>query len=459
MEHLKNNVNLISAWKEWIVDKWLSKDESKEILRYLDIDIIEFKERYGLATVNYFIRVIGSYSHVSNCDNVLESIKLLKDKNISQLQLTLFYLDLKSAFSDFLYFKGINFQLINQESDRLFMGTLKDVIEQYLMLFNDSDSDSENEKDIHKSSKLLNEYKRAVDASNIVSKTDLKGIITYVNKEFCRISGYSSEELIGKPHNIVRHPDMPSSAFEHLWDTIKAKKIWQGVVKNRRKDGGIYIVDATIIPILDNYNNVIEYIAIRHDVTELESAKEQLKDLNCAMKLKVTELNDLTCDLEVQASTDPLTQIYNRLKFNKIFQDEFRKAKAENLPLSFIMMDIDHFKSINDTYGHQVGDTVLKEITKVVRKNKKGSDVFARWGGEEFVILAVNTHLEGVKILAEHIREMIEVHMFSDVERVTSSFGVAVLTDESATDELIEKADQALYKAKKNGRNRIEVAE
>lgn len=453
MEHLKNVVKLIDVWKEWIIDKWLSKDEAKVILSDLDIDVVKFKEQYGIATLDYFTRVIKSYSHVSNCTKVIDSIKFLREKGINQLQLTLLYLNLKSAIGDFLYFKGIHFQIINQEVDRLFTGTIKDVVEQYLNLFEDKDDTPD------KSFKLLNEYKKAVDASNIVSKTDTKGIITYVNEEFCRISGYSEEELLGKPHNIVRHPDMPKEAFKNLWDTIKAKKIWRGVVKNRRKDGGIYIVDATIVPILDNYNNVVEYIGIRHDVTELESAKEQLKELNLAMRMKVNELNDLTCDLEVQASTDALTGVFNRLKFNNVFATEFKRAKKEKTPLSIIIMDIDHFKSINDTYGHQIGDSVLKEITKVVKINKKGSDIFARWGGEEFVILAIDTKIEGTRILAEHIREKIESHMFYEVERVTSSFGVATLKNEKSVDELIEKADKALYRAKQNGRNRIEVAE
>ncbi len=451
MEHLKNVVKLIDVWKEWIIDKWLSKEEAKYVLIALDIDVIKFKEQYGLATLDYFIRVIKSYSHVSNCNKVIDSIKYLRDKGINQLQLTLLYLNLKSAIGDFLYFKGIHFQIINQEVEKLFTGTIKDVVEQYLKLFDTKDDTPD------RNFKLLNEYKKAVDASNIVSKTDLKGNITYVNEEFCRISGYSRDELLGRPHNIVRHPDMPKEAFKELWNTIKDKKIWRGVVKNRRKNGGIYVVDATIIPILDNYNNIVEYIGIRHDITELESAKEQLKELNLAMRLKVNELHDLTCDLEIQASTDPLTGVFNRLKFNNLFTEEFKKSKKDGNPLSIILMDIDHFKSINDTYGHQIGDSVLKEVTKVVKINKKGSDVFARWGGEEFIILAIDTHLEGAKILAEHIRNKIETHMFYEVERVTISFGVSILKNEKNIDELIEKADKALYKAKQNGRNRIEI--
>ena len=124
---------------------------------------------------------------------------------------------------------------------------------------------------------LLNEYKDAIDESTIVSKTDLSGVITYVNKAFCEISGYSKEELLGKPHNIVRHPDMPKYAFEDMWRTIKAQKLWRGVVKNRRKSGDYYYVETIIKPIIDSSGNTREYIGIRTDITEIENIKNSLQ--------------------------------------------------------------------------------------------------------------------------------------------------------------------------------------
>ena len=126
--------------------------------------------------------------------------------------------------------------------------------------------------------KLLDEYKAAVDDSTIVSKTNPKGIITFVNDKFCEISGYAQEELVGKNHNILRHPDMPSSVFEEMWSTIQNKKSWSGVIKNRKKDGSSYYVQSTIRPIVDYDGNIVEYIGIRTDITELELIKKRLKD-------------------------------------------------------------------------------------------------------------------------------------------------------------------------------------
>lgn len=129
--------------------------------------------------------------------------------------------------------------------------------------------------------KILNEYKEAIDIGSIVSKTDTKGIIIFVNDKFCEISGYLPQELIGKSHNIIRHPDMPAQAFKEMWETIKDKKPWIGKVKNKKKNGEPYYVNTVINPILDSDGNIIEYIGVRTDVTELEIIKEQLaKDLN-----------------------------------------------------------------------------------------------------------------------------------------------------------------------------------
>lgn len=126
--------------------------------------------------------------------------------------------------------------------------------------------------------KLFQEYKKAVDQSVIVSKTDTQGIITFVNEKFCQISGYSNDELIGKPHNVIRHSDMPATTFQELWKSILSAKTWEGVVKNRKKDGTSYWVHTVISPLFDTEGNIVEFIAIRQDVTELEEYKKILKD-------------------------------------------------------------------------------------------------------------------------------------------------------------------------------------
>ncbi len=130
---------------------------------------------------------------------------------------------------------------------------------------------------------MLGQYIEAIEKNNIVSKTDINGIITFVNDEFCKISKYSKKELIGKNHNIVRHPDIPTSHFKKLWNTILSKKTYKATVKNLAHDGSVFYVNTTIFPILDENGNIIEFVAIRYDVTTATKIAKKLKDKDRVM--------------------------------------------------------------------------------------------------------------------------------------------------------------------------------
>jgi len=156
---------------------------------------------------------------------------------------------------------------------------------------------------------LLKQYIEAIEKNNIVSKTDINGIITFVNEEFCKISKYSEDELIGKNHNIVRHPDVPSEVFKKLWDAILAKKTYKATVKNLAKDGSTFYVNTTVIPILDENGDIKEFVAIRYDVTEaiqnankLAAKEEELEQLNLTLedriKKQTLKLRELNASLE-----------------------------------------------------------------------------------------------------------------------------------------------------------------
>lgn len=132
-------------------------------------------------------------------------------------------------------------------------------------------------KDAELSSLLLSQYKATIDDTAIVSKTDLQGNITYINDRFSKISQYSPEELIGKNHRVLRSEEMPQETFVEMWKTISSKKTWTGIIKNKAKDGTTYVVDSVIIPLLNAKNDIIEYISVRHDITELELYKDDLK--------------------------------------------------------------------------------------------------------------------------------------------------------------------------------------
>ncbi|WP_022849636.1 PAS domain S-box protein [Limisalsivibrio acetivorans] len=276
----------------------------------------------------------------------------------------------------------------------------------------------------------LERYINIVDEYVITSQTDLEGNITYASKAFCDISVYERDELIGQNHNIIRHPDMPDHVFEEMWDTIQKGKNWYGEIKNLKSDGGFYWVDTFISPLYNRSGDIYGYMAVRQDIT----AKKEIETISV---------------------TDRLTGIFNRVKLDDVIQSEHERFLRYKEPYSVILFDIDHFKRVNDTYGHLVGDYVLKELSDLAGDTVRKTDILGRWGGEEFMVVCPSTEEEGAATLAEHMRKAIEEHSFDEVGNITSSFGAACITDYDNHDALLKGVDDALYEAKRGGRNRV----
>lgn len=182
------------------------------------------------------------------------------------------------------------------------------------------------------------------------------------------------------------------------------------------------------------------------------------KDYYVISMVDVTALDSEVRTFAHLAHTDPLTRISNRLKFDNMLSQEIRRSSRYHMPLSLIMLDIDDFKKVNDTYGHQAGDRVLKETVRLVKDTIRNTDFFTRWGGEEFVVLATDTSLSGACLLAERIREVLDRNPFHGIGHVTCSLGVAVFEKGDTPETLLGRADMALYEAKKNGKNRVVTA-
>ncbi len=191
---------------------------------------------------------------------------------------------------------------------------------------------------------------------------------------------------------------------------------------------------------------------------QLADTARQLKHATNRMLEQQREFEALALSLQQQADRDALTGLYNRQKFDTLCAAEIARGKRYETPLALIMYDIDRFKNVNDTYGHLVGDKVLIETSCTVAGRMRESDSLARWGGEEFMILAPHTDLEHALLLAEQVRAVVDDTTFSTVGRVTCSFGVTALCEHDTVDKLIYRADAALYQAKRSGRNRVEFA-
>lgn len=216
----------------------------------------------------------------------------------------------------------------------------------------------EQEHQVIVSRSLLNEYKKAVDASAIVSKTNNQGSITYINDAFCEISSYSRRELIGKNHNIVRSTRTPDKVYADLWGTIKQKRIWKGIICNISKSGTEYYLSSTIVPILTIHGEIYEYIAIGTDVTELFLRQEEI----------------------LLHTIDSLTQLPNRQKF-------LQNLANSRLP-RLAIININHFSEVNDFYGYDIGDALLVQIAELITRLANQDLAVFRLSGDEFGLLA-----------------------------------------------------------------------
>ncbi|MEJ2426956.1 MAG: diguanylate cyclase [Candidatus Thiodiazotropha sp.] len=196
---------------------------------------------------------------------------------------------------------------------------------------------------------------------------------------------------------------------------------------------------------------------LNEKVDELSLAYETLKETQSELEHANAKLERDKELLQELSSTDRLTKLYNRAKFEELFEYELKQSQRYATPLSLIMLDVDYFKEVNDVHGHHVGDLVLQEIANILAHSSRGSDAVARWGGEEFLILAPKTDLEQAAQLAEKIRITISNHCFPEVGKQTGSFGVSCYRDQDSLTSLLQRVDLALYQAKAEGRDRVVV--
>ena len=278
-------------------------------------------------------------------------------------------------------------------------------------------------------------YRAAVDAAAIFSETDMQGNITYVNEQFCAISGYSAQELLGKNHSILNSSLHPPEFFAQLWKTISSGKVWKGEICNIRKDGTLYWVESTIVATYDSEANVKKYVSIRFDVTE---------------KRKLMEV------LQWRADHDVLTGLPNRSLLYDRFKQSVATAHRNHSSLAVCILDLDGFKLINDRYGHAIGDRLLVEVSERLKKIIRGEDTVARLGGDEFVILLGLMHANELEMAMQRILTALSLaYTIDGIElNISASIGVTIYPkDDADIDSLLRHADQAMYRAKLRGRD------
>lgn len=292
--------------------------------------------------------------------------------------------------------------------------------------------------DVYYTSNIYNEL---IDKYIISSAADINGMITSVSDAFCRISGYSRDELIGKPHNIVRHKDMSGSLFKDLWETISLSNTWEGEIKNRTKDGSFYWVEVKIMPNYNKKGEVSGYTSIRTDITD----RKRLEEL---------------------VNIDYLTNAYNKKHFDFMMKKVLSDSSNQKRDISLALFDLDNFKAYNDTYGHKKGDVALIKVVKAIQKTLNNNQLLFRIGGEEFAILFKDKNKkESSDLINRVIKEInslkIEHKNNKNVAKIlTVSCGVICtkLENIKQNTNLFVNADILLYKAKNNGKNRVVVS-
>lgn len=291
-----------------------------------------------------------------------------------------------------------------------------------------------------RTNELVRKLSLAVDQSaNMVIITDPAGVIEYVNPKFCEVTGYTQEEIVGRELWSMKSLDMPVATFKEVWETLNAGKEWHGELHNRKRNGEFYWCLESISPVRDEQGNIANFVSVAEDISDRKHAETTIRHL---------------------AYYDPLTGLPNR----RLFRDRLEQARNAALRSSnlfgLMYLDLDRFKHVNDTLGHEVGDMLLKAAAQRISECLRKGDTMARLGGDEFAIIVAEAaqHQDLAKVAEKIVGAMQKPFLLNGFELFTStSIGISVFPDDSAEiDELIKNADLALYRAKEQGRNRFQ---
>jgi diguanylate cyclase (GGDEF)-like protein/PAS domain S-box-containing protein len=294
----------------------------------------------------------------------------------------------------------------------------------------------------------LRKLSQAVEQSPVsIVITDTSGTIEYVNPRFVQLTGYDIDEAIGENPRILKTDKTNAETHRQLWETISAGREWRGEFINRKKNGDLYYESALISPIIDSNGVITHYLAVKEDITERKLAEKQI--------LLLQE------ELREQAIRDPLTGLYNRRYLNEFMKHELARAERERYSVCFVMIDIDHFKKINDAYGHDAGDSILRKLANQLLSQARVVDIICRYGGEEFLAILPNVTAEIAFQITQRWRLFFmgaTLPLEYNRTKATISCGISEYPAHGTVgSELITLADKAMYQAKAKGRNQVVV--
>lgn len=304
----------------------------------------------------------------------------------------------------------------------------------------------------------------ADNASDVIMTLDADGRITYVSPSVQKLRGFTSAEVMQQSMEEILAPE--GAAFVRAALGRAAIAIQEGVALSGHrgdfrqicKDGSLVCTEVSTSIMYDPDGKFFGILTVSRDITERKHYERELRLAHDALSTANEALKEVNTQFIQLATTDSLTGLWNRRHIQEYMAGEMALAQRYGQPLSLLLFDIDNFKSINDGYGHHAGDHVMVELSQRLRQNLRLSDQPARWGGDEFVVVA--PHCRGVDALAlaEKLRALLETQPFSGAGVVTASFGVAELQAHETLEGWLKRADLALYEAKSAGRNLVRLA-
>lgn len=267
--------------------------------------------------------------------------------------------------------------------------------------------------------------------------TNRHGVIEFVNKGFEKITGYGLTEVLGHTPSLLKSGEHDAAFYQNMWDTLKQGKTFRGTFTNRAKNNALIYCDETITPLTDEAGEVTHYVSIFRDLTTRVLEEQMFRE---TMRF------------------DALTGALNRASGEMVLEKAYMQAVGSKLPMSIAIADVDHFKQINDTWGHSCGDAVLKALSRSLIAALRANDSVIRWGGEEFLLVFSGCDLGQALPLAERCRASVQRLTHEQAGQVTLSVGVGELQPGETLAQLIERVDKAMYRAKHAGRNQVQPA-
>ncbi|MES9925519.1 MAG: EAL domain-containing protein [Candidatus Thiodiazotropha endolucinida] len=292
--------------------------------------------------------------------------------------------------------------------------------------------------------KLLKQNLALEATANAIFITDPDGEIEWANQAFLKMSGYNMEEVLGhNPKQLIYSGKQENDFYENLWQSISSGQVWQGDLINRKKDGSLFDVCMTITPVLDVQGQITNYIAVKDDITHRKQIEKEVEEL---------------------AFYDPLTRLPNRRLFMSHLKQAILHSRRQLTYSALLFIDLDHFKNLNDSYGHDIGDLLLIEVASRITSCLREVDLVARLGGDEFVVILENMGKDSAEINSSVLticeKILASVSAESNLKNIsyssTCSIGVCLFRDEyPRAEDILKRADTAMYEAKKSGRNSV----